>query len=55
MGFGMALAKNPKAMDHFSSLTEGERKKVINGTNGINSKQEMQDYVNGLTNSGFQG
>ncbi|MDD2361967.1 MAG: hypothetical protein PHH84_03275 [Oscillospiraceae bacterium] len=55
MGFGMALAKNSKAMDYFSSLTEDERKTVIDGVNGISSKQEMQDYINNLVNRGYQG
>ncbi|PKM62562.1 MAG: hypothetical protein CVU97_04725 [Firmicutes bacterium HGW-Firmicutes-21] len=48
LGFGMALAKNNKAMDYFSSLTESERQAIIAGTHSINSKNEMQAFVQKL-------
>ncbi|NLN81099.1 MAG: YdeI/OmpD-associated family protein [Clostridiales bacterium] len=55
MGFGMALAQNPKAMNYFSSLPESQRKAIIQATHGIKSKQEMRDYVNNLVNNSFTG
>ncbi len=48
MGFGMALAQNIKAMEHFSRLTDSEKQAIINGTHNISSKSEMQQYVDRL-------
>lgn len=53
MGFSMALAKNTNAMKKFSSLSKEQQQKVIEQTHSINSKQEMQNYVNNLTNTNF--
>ena len=52
MGFGMALAKNTKALTAFASLSEEGRRAVIDGTHAIRSKREMQQYVDGLTAQG---
>ena len=52
MGFGMALAKNTKALTAFASLSEERRRAVIDGTHAIRSKREMQQYVDGLTAQG---
>ena len=52
MGFGMALAKNTKALTVFASLPEEHRRAVIDGTHAIRSKREMQQYVDGLTAQG---
>ncbi len=48
LGFAMALAQNPKAMQKFSNLSEAQKKQIINGTHNMHSKDEMQQYVNGL-------
>ncbi len=48
MGLGMALLQNPTAYNCFSALTEKQQKTVINGTKNINSKEEMQIYVDGI-------
>lgn len=53
MGFSMALAKNTNAMKKFSNLSKEQQQKVIEQTHSINSKQEMQNYVNNLTNTNF--
>ena len=45
-GFGMALMQNEKAMKIFSELSETEKKKWIEGTHKIKSRQEMRYYVN---------
>ena len=48
LGFGMALAQNPDAMDVFSSLTEPQRQQVLNKSRRIRSKAEMRSYVDSL-------
>ncbi|MCX4257143.1 MAG: hypothetical protein OSJ54_09460 [Oscillospiraceae bacterium] len=45
VGFGMALAMNPKAMEKFASLPQNEKQKIINGTHNVSSKSEMKQYV----------
>ena len=52
MGFGMALAKSTKALTLFASMPEDRRREVIAGTHAIQSKREMQEYVDHLA---FQG
>lgn len=49
MGLGMALMQNEDAYLHFFTLNEKQRQQVINGTKGINSKEEMRDYVSGIS------
>jgi uncharacterized protein YdeI (YjbR/CyaY-like superfamily) len=48
LGFGMALAQNPSAMQAFSSLSPEQQHEVINATHQIHSKQEMSAYINQL-------
>ncbi len=48
-GFGMALMQNEEALKIFSELPDTERKKWIEGTHEIKSRQEMQYYVNEIT------
>lgn len=50
MGFGMALAQNPEAMNRFAMLSPEEQHQLINGTHAVRSKQEMQAYVNKIGN-----
>lgn len=45
MGFGMALAMNPKAMEKFAALPENKKQEIISGTHSVSSKAEMQQYV----------
>lgn len=49
MGFGMALAKNTDAMAFFSNLSREKQQDIIDKTHGINSKKEMQSFVNSLS------
>ncbi len=46
IGFSMALAQNPDAMQKFAQLSEDKKQQIINGTHAVRSKQEMHDYVN---------
>lgn len=48
VGFGMALAMNPPAMEKFSGLSEDKKRAIIDGTHNVNSKSEMQQYVRNL-------
>ena len=48
LGFSMALAKNKAAMECFSALSEQQQKETIERTHQIQSKQEMQDFVQSI-------
>ena len=50
MGFGMALLRNREAAAHFDALPESERRRIIQETQGIRSKKEMQIFVDDLKN-----
>ncbi|MCD8088243.1 MAG: hypothetical protein LUE22_06625 [Oscillospiraceae bacterium] len=54
LGFGMALAQNPDAMDVFAGLTEAQRRQVVEKTGRIHSKEEMRSYVDSLVDPGWQ-
>lgn len=45
LGMGMALAQNIAAMERFASMTDVEKQAVINGAHGVQSKAEMQAYL----------
>ena len=49
IGFGIALAQNETAMKQFESLSSTQKEAVINKTRKINSKNEMQCFVNYLS------
>lgn len=50
VGFSMALAQNPEAMQKFAMLSEDKKKEIINGTHSVKSRREMHEYVNKLNN-----
>lgn len=45
LGFGMALAQHPDAMDVFSKMDDKEKQSVIDKTHYIQSKTEMHNFV----------
>lgn len=49
IGFGIALAQNETAMKQFESLSSTQKEAIINKTRKINSKNEMQLFVNYLS------
>ena len=49
VGFAMALAQNPKAMERFAALDETKKEEIISGTHSVNSKKEMHRYVEDIT------
>ena len=50
LGFGMALAQNPRAMAHFSRQTEEKQEEILAHTHSIRSRNEMHAYVQSLGN-----
>ncbi len=49
IGFSMALALNPEAMEKFAIMNEAQKQQIIDGTHSIKSKEKMHEYVNNLT------
>jgi len=47
-GFGMALSRNEKAMQTFAHLNENEKKRLIDLSRSVRSKEEMNRLVNKL-------
>ena len=50
LGFGMALAQNPRAMAYFSRQTEEKQEEILAHTHSIRSRNEMHAYVQSLGN-----
>lgn len=48
LGFAMSLAQNKDALDKFSEMSDQQKKEIIDHTHSIQSKQEMQAFVNSL-------
>lgn len=48
-GLTAALAKDMNAMARFASLSPAEQQAFISGAKQVSSKQEMQAYVNKLS------
>lgn len=46
IGFGLSLAMNEAAMEHYSRMTEEERKQWLEKTKQVQSKAEMEKLVN---------
>lgn len=50
VGFAMALAMNPDAMQKFGALSEEQKQQIIAGTHAVKSREEMRRYVDSLVN-----
>lgn len=48
LGFGMALGQHPGAMERFAALSVAEKKQVVAQAHQIQSKGEMQNFVQSL-------
>ncbi len=48
-GLGMALSRNENAMNTFSHLNENERKRIIDLSRSVQTKQEMNRLVDKLS------
>jgi hypothetical protein len=53
LGLGMVLAQNAKALDAFAMLTDQQKQSFIRGAENVNSRVEMQTYVNRIAGPGF--
>lgn len=54
VGFGMALAMNPAAMERFAAMSETEKQKLLERSGKVRSKQEMQQLVASLEDGAGQ-
>lgn len=50
VGFAMAFAMNPEAMQKFGTLSEEQKQQIIAGTHAVKSRDEMRHYVDSLVN-----
>jgi hypothetical protein len=50
IGFGMALAMNPPAMNAYSAMTEEQKQDILNKAHNARSEEEMYALVAGLAN-----
>ena len=48
IGFSMALAMNPEAIQKFALLSEDKKQQIIEGTHSVKSKDEMTRFVNNI-------
>ena len=46
IGFGMALAMNPTALNAYSAMTEAQKQAVLSKAHNARSAQEMHQIVN---------
>ena len=47
-GFGMALARNPRALNAYSAMTEDQKQAILSQAHNARSEQEMSRIVNGI-------
>lgn len=50
IGFGMALAMNPKAMNAYSAMTEEQKQQILNKAHNATSEKQMHSLVASLAN-----
>ena len=48
IGFGMALAMNPNALNAYSAMTEEQKQAILNKAHNARSEKEMHQIVNSL-------
>lgn len=48
IGFGMALAMNPAAMNAYASMTEAQKQAVLEKAHNAGSEREMHRIVNSI-------
>ena len=54
IGFGMALAMNPPAMNAYSAMTEAEKLAVLNKAHNGKSEKEMHQIVTSIAGFSIQ-
>lgn len=50
IGFGMALAMNPTALNAYSAMTEEQKQAILNKAHNAHSEKEMHQIVAGIAN-----
>lgn len=50
IGFGMALAQNTAAMNHYAHLPEEKKQEILDRAHDIRSEMEMYTLVTNLAN-----
>ena len=48
IGFGMALARNPQALNTYSAMTREQQQAILDQAHNARSEQEMNQIVNSL-------
>lgn len=48
VGFAFRLGMNEKAMENFAKMTEDEKRQVLEAARGVESKAEMERFVNSI-------
>lgn len=48
IGFGMALAMNPPALNAYSAMTESQKQEILNRAHNARSEKEMHQIVNSI-------
>ena len=48
IGFGMALAMNPAALNAYSAMTEEQKKNILNRAHNARSEKEMYRIVSSI-------
>lgn len=48
IGFGMALAMNPPALNAYSTMTEEQKQQILNKAHNARSEKEMHQIVAGI-------
>lgn len=49
IGFGMALAMNPPALNAYSAMSEEQKQQILNKAHNTRSEKEMHDIVNSMS------
>ena len=49
IGFGMALAMNPQALNAYSAMSEEQKQQILNKAHNARSEKEMHDIVNSMS------
>ncbi len=55
LGMGMAFAQNLSALTVFASMSNEQQNELIKKAHSIDSSEEMEAFVNGISNRGISG
>lgn len=49
LGLGFGLAANETAMEHFSNMSDVEKRQIIEASRTVKTKREMESFVNKIS------